>query len=136
MSFSLTGAEMAVQYSITAINDRLEGVVTAIDQNGNGFLRLFAGGTLVSSVQLANPCGTVDHGILTFSGTLLDPAAANTGFLNSGRIEDGAGNVMISGLSVGIPLSGDDIIVSNGLNTTLVTAGQTVLVQSAQITGS
>ena len=127
---------MSVDYSLTAINDRLQGVITAIDEAGNGYLRLYAGGTLVSSIQLANPCGTVNGGVLTFTGTLLDPSAANTGLLDSARIEDGAGATMISGLTVGIPISGADILVSNGLNTTLVTAGQTVAVLSAQITGS
>jgi hypothetical protein len=127
---------MAVNYSLTEINNRLQGVVTGIDDSGNGYLRLYAGGTLVSSIQLANPCGTVSGGVLTFSGTLLDPLAANTGVLDSARIEDGGGNTMISGLTVGIPLSGADILVTNGLNTTLVTAGQAVSVLSAQITGS
>lgn len=125
-----------VNYSLPAINDRLQGVVTAIDDAGNGYLRLLAGGTIVSSIQLANPCGTVNGGVLTFDGTLLDPAAANTGLLDSARIEDGGGTTMISGLTVGIPLSGADILVTNGLNTTLVTAGQTVAVLSAQIQGS
>lgn len=127
---------MAVIYSLPAINDRLQVVVTAIDDAGNGYLRLYAGGTLVSSIQLARPCGIVNGGVLTLSGTLLDPAAANTESLNSARIEDAAGVTMISGLTVGIPLSGADILVSNGLNSTLVTAGQTVSVLSAQITGS
>ena len=127
---------MAINYSLTAINDRLNGVVTAIDDAGNGYLRLYASGTLVSSIQLANPCGTVNGGVLTFTGTLLDPSAANTGSLDNARIEDGAGAVMISGLTVGIPLSGADILVTNGLNTTLVTAGQAVSCLSAQITGS
>jgi hypothetical protein len=43
---------------------------------------------------------------------------------------------MISGLTVGIPGSGADILLTNGLNNTLVTAGQTVAVVSAQITGT
>ena len=127
---------MTVQYSITAINDRLQGVVTAIDDAGNGYLRLLAGSTVVSSIQLANPCGTVNGGVLTFTGVLLDPFAANTGSVNGARIEDGAGNIMISGLTVGIPLSGADILLTNGLNTTLVQAGQAVSCLSGQITGS
>ena len=127
---------MSVQYSQVAINDRLQGVVTAIDDAGAGFLRLLAGGTVVSSIQLSNPCGTVNGGVLTFTGIMLDPSAANTGVVNGARIEDGAGAVMISGLTVGIPLSGADILITNGLNTTLITAGQAVSVLSAQITGS
>ena len=125
---------MSIQYSQTAINARLQGVVTAI--GSNGYLRLLAGGSLVSSTQLTNPCGTVSGGVLTFTGPLLDPAASNTGLVTEARVEDGSGNTMISGLTVGIPLSGADIVVSNGLNTTLVTAGQTVALLSAQIVGS
>ena len=127
---------MAVNYSLTAVNDRLQGVVTAIDDAGSGYLRLLAGGTIVSSIQLANPCGTVNGGILTFTGTLLDPSAAHTGNVDSARIEDGAGNIMISGLTVGIPLSTADILLTNGLNTTLVNSGQAVSCLSAQIQGS
>jgi hypothetical protein len=128
---------MAVNYSLTAINDRLLGVVTAIDSGGsNAVLRLLAGGTIVSTISLARPCGTVNGGVLTFSGTLLDPAAANTGNITAGRVESSDGATQISGLTAGIPLSGADIIISNGLNTTLITAGQVVSLTSAQITGS
>lgn len=127
---------MSVVYSQLAIDDRLDGVVTAIDTGGNGSLNLYAGSTLVSTISLANPCGTVDGGVLTFSGTLLDPAAAGTGLIDSGTISNGAGSVVVSGLTAGIPLSGADIIINNGLNSTLVTAGQVVQLLSAQIIGS
>lgn len=129
---------MSVTYSIYAINYRLQGVVDAIDSGGgNGYLELLAGSTIVSTVSLARPCGVVNGGILTFLGTLLDPAAANTGVVDQGMIRNSAGTLIISGLTVGIPLTtGVDIIISNGLNTTLITAGQTVAVLSAQITGS
>ena len=127
---------MSIQYSLTAINDRLQGVVTAIDDSGSGVLRLYAGSTLVSSLTLGTPCGTVNGGVLTLSGTPTDPSAGGTGSVNGARIEDGAGNVMISGLTVGIPLSGADIIISNGLNTTLISSGQSVALLSAEIIGS
>ena len=127
---------MSIKYSTVAINYRLQGVVTATGIGGNGNLVLTANGMTVSTISLANPCGTVDGGVLTFIGTLVDPAAANTGIVDAGAIYNGAGNLVASGLSVGIPLSGYDIIISNGLNSTLITAGQTVQVLSAQITGS
>jgi hypothetical protein len=127
---------MTVQYSSIAIDDRLQGVVTAIDDSGNGVLRLLAGGTIVSSITFPIPCGTVSGTVLTFTGNLIDASAAHTGFATAARIEDGAGNVMISGLTVGIPGSSADIILSNGLNSTLVTAGQTVSFVSGQIQGS
>ena len=129
---------MSITYSTTAIDDRLLGVVTAIDSGGApGRLELLAAGTVISTISLAyGPCGTVSNTILTFSGTLLDPAAANTGFVNSGRIKNSNGDIQISGLTAGIPLSGADIIISNTLNTTLISAGQVVSLLSAQIQGS
>lgn len=126
---------MSVDYSTIALTYRLEGVVDAIGVGGNGSLILYAGATTVSTISLANPCGTADSGVLTFSGTLLDPAAANTGVVDSARVYNGAGDLIISGLTVGIPLSDSDVIISNGLNSTLITAGQTVQVLSAEITG-
>ncbi len=129
---------MAVNYSQTAINYRLQGVVLAIDDGlTNGSLQLLTNGAVVlSTISLAYPCGTVNGGVLTFAGTLLDPAAANTGAAIEGRIYDSNGNLMVSGLTVGIPLSGADILLTNGLNSTVITAGQTVQLLSAQITGS
>ncbi len=129
---------MSVIYNIPAINARLEGVVDTIDAGStNGSLRLKANsGTVISTVSLARPCGVVDGGVLTFSGTLLDPSAASTGEVGEADVTDGDGSVVVSGLTVGIPLSGCDVLLTNGLNTTAVTAGQTVEVVSAQITGS
>lgn len=127
---------MSVNYSLTAINARLQAVANTISASGNGSLKLLASGTTISTISLANPCGTVNAGVLTFAGTLLDPAATNTGTVDSAEIDDGLGNRVITNLSVGIPLSGLDIVLTNGLNSTLITAGQTVQVLSAQITGS
>lgn len=128
---------MSITYSIPAINARLLGVNNAVGDAGNGFLILLAGAVHVSTIQLANPMGTVDNGVLTFSGTLLDVAAAATGFVTSAIITDALGVIMVSGLTVGVPPTpGYDIYISNGLNTTQIAAGQTVQVLSAQITGS
>lgn len=129
---------MAVNYSTPVINARLQAVADTIDAGGgNGYIELLAGSTIVSTISLARPCATINGGVLTFDGTLLDPAAANTGVVDQGVIRNSLGALMVSGLTVGIPLTvGVDIIISNGLNTTLITAGQTVAVLSAQITGS
>jgi hypothetical protein len=126
-----------VVYSQTAITDRLNGVITAIDDSGTGKLLLqTAGNVTLSTITLANPCGTASGGVLTFTGAVFDVSAANTGTAVKAVIQDGAGNTMISGLTVGIPLSGADIILSNGLSSLLITAGQTVELLSGQITGS
>lgn len=124
---------MSVIYSQTAINDRLLGVVTAI--GNNGFFVLKAGATTLSSIQLANPCGTVNAGVLTFTGALVDPAAAATGVADTAVITDNGGNIVISGFSVGIT-SSSEVAISNGLNSTLISSGQAVQLLGAQIVGS
>ena len=125
---------MAVIYSQNVINARLNGVVTELGALAN--LLLLAGGTTVSTIQLASPVGTVSGGVLTFTGQLLDPAAAGTGFITSAIIKDSTGATAISNLSVGIPGGSQDVIISNGLNSTLISSGQVVALLSAQITGS
>jgi hypothetical protein len=128
---------MSVTYSPTAINYRLQGDVSAIDSGGgNGSLVLRADSTVISTISLARPCGTVSGGILTFTGTLLDPSAAATGVVNNAQILNSAGVVMISDLTVGIPSQVADIIISNGLNSTRISSGQAVQVLAAQIQGS
>lgn len=127
---------MAVDYSATAINARLQAVIDTIDAGGsNGFLLVREGSATLVSIQLARPCGTVSGGVLTFSGTLLDTATA-TGSADNCIINDSTGANVVTGLTVGIPFSSADAIISNGLNTTAITLGQTVQVLSAQITGS
>lgn len=128
---------MSITYSQAAINYRLQGDVNAIDGGGsNGFMLLRADSTVISTIQLSRPCGTVSGGILTFTGTLLDPSAAATGIVNNAQITDSTGAVMISELSVGIPSAVADVIISNGLGTTAISSGQVVSVLAAQIIGS
>lgn len=127
---------MSIVYSHTAINARLQAVIDTIDAAGNANFIVREGATDLSTIQLSNPCGTVNGGVLTFSGTLLDPAAAATGTADNCIIQDASGNNVVTGLTIGIPFSGADVIISNGLNNTLVTAGDVVQLLSAQITGS
>jgi hypothetical protein len=127
-----------ITYSQIAINYRLNGVVSAIDAGGGpGTLRLLTnGGAVLSTVTLGNPAGTVNGGVLTFSTPEFDLGAAGTGLAFEGRIYDANGNPIISGLTVGIPASGANIILANGQNSVEVTAGQVVELLSGQITGS
>jgi len=124
---------LSVNYNVNVENARLQVVANAIDAGpSNGFLRLLSGGTIISSFQLARPCGTVAADVLTFSGmSLIDPAAAATGFATSGRVEDSTGTIVISGLAVGGSTS--DIVMSP---TNFVTAGQVLALLSATITGN
>lgn len=128
---------MAIVYSTTAINARLNGLVSAIDGGpGNGIIRLFDGALLLAEVTLAKPSATVAGGVLNFIVPQVDLTANATGNVNAATVEDSTGVVMISGLTVGIPLSGANIIISNGLNSTLVTVGQVVTLVLGRIIGS
>lgn len=128
---------MAITYSLATINARLQAVANQIDGGGgNGYLRLMSNSTVISSIQLARPCGVVSGGVLTFVGTLLDPSAAATGSITSGQFLDSALNIVAYNMTVGVPTENADIIIFNGLNTLSITAGQVVQVIAAQITGS
>jgi hypothetical protein len=127
---------VAVNYSTTAINARLQGVVTAIDSGGGpGQLIVYAGAMVLVSVPLGTPSGTVSGGVLTFN-VPRTATATGTGLATAASITNFTGVVMISGLTVGIPLSSANVIVSNGLNTLQFTAGQVVALISGQIIGS
>jgi len=124
---------VSLVYSAAAINARLNGVVTAID--ANGMLKIFGGAVLLADIKLAFPCGTVAAGVLTFTVPVFANAVAS-GTADSATVTDSGGNLMISGLTVGIPLSGANIIVTNGVNTTFITAGNAIPLISGQIIGA
>lgn len=127
---------MSVDYNITVLTNRLQQVVNAIDAGAtNGVLRLLnSGGTTLSSLSLARPCGVAASGVLTFSGmSLIDPAAVATDSAKFAKVEDGDGNTVISGLTVGTVGSTSDVVMSP---TNFITAGQTVAITAATITGN
>lgn len=123
---------MSVTYNTTLRNTRMTDVVTAI--GATGFLNIYTTGlgTLLSSIPLANPAGSVTSGVLSFSSTPLTQASANASgtavAANVTTAVNGGGTVVISGLTVGI--SGTDIIMSS----TSIVAGQPVTITSASIT--
>jgi hypothetical protein len=122
-------------YSSTAVDDRLQGVVTAIDAGGApGNLRLLAGGTVACTMALARPCGTVSNTVLTFNGNLIDVSAVGSSRpVTSAFVEDSNGDVVVSGLTVGIAAQGHfDIVLSNSL----IKPGDVVSLLSAQIVGA
>lgn len=122
-------------YSSTAIDDRLLGVVFAVDSGGApGNLKLLAGAAVVCTMPLAIPCGTVSNTVLTFSGNLIDVSAVgNIRPVDGARVEDSNGDVVISGLTAGIPAQGQFDIV---LSSSVISAGQVVEILSAQIQGA
>jgi hypothetical protein len=89
-------------------------------------------GTLLATIPLSNPAGTVTGGVLTFSGTPLTEASANaSGTAAAATVSTasaGGGTVVITGLTVSS--SAGDIVLSS----TNIVSGQPVTITSASIT--
>lgn len=122
---------MSVAYNTTVKNARLQVVADAIDQgSGAGVLQIGTTGmaSVLASITLADPCGSVTGGVLTFDMPQSDTSADNTGTAAAARIRDSDGTDIVTGLTVGT--SGSDI----NLDSTSITAGQTVTINSATIT--
>jgi len=123
---------MSVNYNTTLKNTRMTDVVTAI--GATGYLNIYTSGlgTLLASVPLANPAGTVTGGVLSFSGAPLTDTSANaSGTAAAATVTtavDGGGTVIISGLTVSAT-SGDIVVSSTNL-----VAGQPFTITSASIT--
>lgn len=127
---------MSVIYSTAAKNARLEGVVSVIDGgSGPGILQIGTASmaTVLATIVLADPCGTVSGGVLTFSGfPRSDTAADADGTAAAARIRDSNGNDVITGLTVGLPGSGCDIIFES----VSFNVGEIITMNSATITAN
>lgn len=135
---------MTVTYATNVKNNRLKmvflsGAVTPasgdnVDANsGVGTLVIgtssLSGATgVLATISLQKPSVTISGGVATVAGTPLSASASATGTAAKAEIRDSAGNVVISGLTVGT--SGSDI----NLNSTSISSGQTVTLTSGTIT--
>jgi hypothetical protein len=123
---------VSVNYNQTLINSRLQLVVNAVDAGSSfGVLRLLdSGNNIVSSFTLQKPSMTVSAGVATLNGlSLLDQSAVG-GTAVAARVEDSAGNIVISGL--GVNTASPDISLSP---TNVIVGGQAVALTQATITG-
>lgn len=123
---------MAVGYSTLAKTARMQGVVSAI--GATGVLEILAtdATTVLATVSLANPAGTVTDDVLTFTMPRSDASMDATGTAASARIRDASGgNDIITGLTVTTAADGSgDILVS----TTSFVAGQGFTLSTGSIT--
>lgn len=123
---------MAVIYPTALKNTRMTSVRDAIDAGaGAGVLQIGTAGmaSILATITLADPSGTVATGVLTFSGMpRSDTSADATGTAAEARIRDSNAADVITGLTVGT--SGANI----NLNTVAITAGSIVEITSATIT--
>lgn len=119
---------MAVVYVDTLKNNRLDEVTAAI--GGTGVLEIYDSGetTLLASISLADPAApAATGGVLEFDMPQSDSSANATGTAAEAKITDGTSDVL-TGLTVGT--SGTDIV----LDSTSISSGQTVTINSASIT--
>lgn len=133
---------MAITYSTTLKNNRLQlvadliaGKVAAASTGtataGNlviGTSALSGATGVLASIPLNTTPATISGGVLTLSGVPLSAQATATGTAAKAEFRDNAGNVIVSGLTVGT--SGTDIII----NSTSVSNGQYVQITSGTIT--
>ena len=122
---------MPVNYTNAVKNSRMNAVVTAIGTTGVLEIGTAAMGTVLATIALGNPAGTVaGAGVLTFSGfPRSDVSADASGIAAAARIRTASGGTdIVTDLTVGT--SGSDI----NLDSTNITAGQTVTINSFTIT--
>lgn len=124
---------MAVTYTTAMKTARMQAVADTLDAGaGAAVLEIGTSGmaSVLATLQLVEPCGTVTNGVLTFDfdPDISDALADATGTAAEARIKDGSGTSQITGLTVGT--SGTDII----LDSTSITANQTVTITAGTIT--
>lgn len=122
---------MAVNYNTNVKNSRMTVVRDAIDGGpASGTLEVCTTGytTVLATVTLDDPCGSVSSGVLSFSALPISTTASNSGTAALARFKDSTGTVVCDGLTVGT--SGTNVIVS----TTTFTSGQSVDLTAATLT--
>jgi len=122
---------MAVTYSAAAKTARMNAVVAQIDAgSGAGKIKIRnSSNTVLATIALADPCGTVSGSVLTFSSMpRTDSSADASGTADNAIITDSDDTIIISGLTVG--LSASDVI----LDSLSITGGQSVSISSMTLT--
>lgn len=123
---------MAVNYSTAAKNARLQSTADLIDAGASpGKLKIRdSSNAVLATLTLADPCGTVSAGVLTFDfdPDISDTSADASGTAANAILTDSADTTVVSGLTVGT--SGTNVI----LDSVSITAGQTVTITAGTIT--
>lgn len=120
-------------YSDVVAAARLQVVVDAIDggvASGPGYIEICSAAyaSILATIPLNSPCGTVSARVLTFDFPVEDTSADASGTAVIARIKDSDGTVIRDGLTVGT--SGTNIV----LVSTAITAGQPVQLATGTIT--
>ena len=122
---------MAVTYTTAVKTARMAAVNTAIGTAGVLEIGTSAMASILATIPLANPAGTVSNGVLTLTMPRSDASADNTGVPAVARIRTASGGTdIITGLTVTLIGGGGDV----QLDSLSITAGQNVTVVSATLT--
>ena len=120
---------MAVVYTTAVKSSRMSAVVTAAGTTAVLEIGTTGMASVLATIPLANPIGTVTNGVLTLTMPRSDTAADASGTAAAARIRTATGGTdIVTGLTVG--LSASDII----MDSVSITAGQTVTINSFTIT--
>ena len=119
---------MTVSYGPATLDARLANVAAYIT---GGSMTLQSSGTTLATFTLSTVSD--DNYVLTCSGTPITATVAVTGSVNSGAIYSAAGVLAISSMSVGTPISTNQLIINNSSNSTVITAAQTASLLSGEI---
>lgn len=120
---------MAVTYTTAVKTARMNAVVTAAGTTAVLEIGTTGMASVLATIALANPIGTVTNGVLTLTMPRSDTSADASGTAAAARIRTASGGTdIITGLTVGT--TGSDI----NLDSVGITAGQTVTINSATIT--
>ena len=101
--------------------------ITAL--NGGALQLLDSGGGVLATYPLDTPCSTAVGAVQTFYN-FPKSATAVAGTVASARFRTSAAVDWKTGVSVGIPGSGAQVVVNNGSGTLALTTGQTVTVSA------
>lgn len=122
---------MAINYRASLKTTRMNDVKTDIDVGaGAGYIEICSAAyaSVLATITLSDPCGSVTGDVLTLTMPKSDTSADATGTAAVARIKESAGTVIVNNLTVGT--SATDII----LTSLAITAGDTVTLSSATLT--
>jgi len=120
---------MAVTYTTTVKNARLDAVVTAIGSTGVIEIGTSGMAAILATITLNASAGTASGGVLTLSGFPKSDIADGTGTAAAARIRTATGGTdIVTGLTVGT--SASDI----NLDSVTITTGELITLTAATIT--
>lgn len=118
---------MGVVYRATERTARMQVILDAID-GGTLEIGTAAMASVLASITLPSPAGTLSGDTITLTMPQSDPSADNSGTAAAARIKNSGGAAIVTGLTAGT--SGTNVV----LDSVSFTAGQTFTLNSGTIT--